>query len=279
MLPATSPGAVRARAGHPWWSVTRQALAAQRRGLLAWCAAVVGLTALYSSLWPSIRDQPGYASVIRALPAVLRSLLATTDLTSPVGYVQAELFGLTAPLLVVAQAVSSASGLATDEERGRLDLLLAQPVTRSQVLLGRAAATAAGTLLLSVATGAALVVAGALAGPAVPFPHVVAAALHLALLGWVFGALAVAVAAATGRTAPTRSVAGLLAVLAYVLNGVAPLAGWPSVVRNLSPFAQYSAGPPLVAGVDGPGVLVALATCGVLVCAALAAFRRRDIGT
>jgi ABC-2 type transport system permease protein len=259
--------------------LSRQALAAQRRGLLAWCAAVVGLTALYSSLWPGIRDQPGYASVVRALPQVLRSLLATTDLTSPVGYVQAELFGLTAPLLVVVQAVAGASGLAVDEERGRLDLLLAQPVTRAGVLLGRAAASAGGTLLLAAATGAALLAAGALGGPAVPAGHVAAAALHLALLGWVFGALALGVAAATGRAVLARAVPGLLAVLAYVLNGVAPLAGWSAAVRDLSPFAQYSAGPPLAAGVSPSGVVIAVATCAVLLALAVAAFRRRDVGT
>jgi ABC-2 type transport system permease protein len=147
------------------------------------------------------------------------------------------------------------------------------------VVLGRAAATAAGTVLLAAVTGAALVVAGALGGPAIPVGRVAAACLHLALLGLVFGALAVAVAAATGRAVPARAVPGLLAVLAYVLNGVAPLAGWPAAVRDLSPFAQYSAGPPLAAGVSPPGVAVAVGTAAVLLGLAVAAFRRRDVGT
>lgn len=266
------------RAGPRPGVVLTQALAAQRRGLVAWCAAVAGLTALYSSLWPSIRDQPGYASVVKALPAVLRSLLATTDLTSPVGYVQAELFGLTAPLLVVVQAVSGASGLAGDEERGRLDVLLAQPVTRTQVVLGRAAAGLTGTLLLAATAGVALVVAGGLGGPGVPVGRVAAACLHLGLLGAVFGALATAVAAATGRQVLARAVPGLAAVVAFVVNGVAPLAGWPDVVRQLSPFAQYSAGPPLATGGSASGVAVAAGTVAVLLGLAVAAFRRRDIG-
>jgi ABC-2 type transport system permease protein len=217
--------------------------------------------------------------VVRSLPAVLRSLLATADLTTPAGYVQAELFGLTAPLVVVAYAVTTAAGLAADEERGRLDLLLAQPVSRTGVLLGRAGAMALGTATLAAVTGAALLVAGALGGPELPAAHVAAAALHLGLLGLVFGALATAVAAATGRLTTSRAVPAVLAVLAYVLNGVAPLAGWPAAVRDLSPFAQYAAGPPLVAGISGTGVAVALATSAVLLVLAVAAFRRRDIGT
>jgi len=258
--------------------VLGQALRASRRGLAVWCAALVGLTALYSALWPGLRDQPGYAQVVRSLPAVLRSLLATADLTTAAGYVQAELFGLTAPLVVVAYAVTSAAGLAADEERGRLDLLLAQPVSRTGVLLGRAGATALGTAVLAGVTGGALLVAGALGGPRLPVGHVAAAALHLGLLGWVFGALATAVAGATGRLTASRAVPGVLAVLAYVLNGVAPLAGWPAAVRDLSPFAQYAAGPPLVAGVSGSGVVIALGTSAVLLAVPLVAFRRRDIG-
>jgi ABC-2 type transport system permease protein len=69
-----------------------------------------------------------------------------------------------------------------------------------------------------------------------------------------------------------------VALLAYVLNGVAPLAGWPAFVRDLSPFAQYTAGPPLLHGVSLPGVAVALATVAVLLAAAAAAFRSRDVG-
>jgi ABC-2 type transport system permease protein len=146
------------------------------------------------------------------------------------------------------------------------------------VLLGRTAAAAIGTLVLSAATGLALGTAGALGGPSVPGARVAAAVLHLALLGLVFGALATLVAAGTGRSTAARAVPAVVAVLAYVLNGVGPLAGWPDAVRDLSPFAQYSAGPPLVAGVSGSGVVIALLTAAVLLTGALAAFRRRDIG-
>jgi 3-hydroxyisobutyrate dehydrogenase-like beta-hydroxyacid dehydrogenase len=60
---------------------------------------------------------------------------------------------------------------------------------------------------------------------------------------------------------------------------VAPLAGWPGAARDLSPFAQYSAGPPLAAGVSASGVAVAAGTVAVLLGLAAAAFRRRDIGS
>jgi ABC-2 type transport system permease protein len=205
-------------------------------------------------------------------------MLGATDMSTPTGYVQAELLGLTGPLLVIAHAVAlAASGLAGDERRGRLDLLLALPVTRVQVLLGRSAAMVAGTGWLAVLAAASLLLAGALGGPRLPAGGVAAGALHLALLGLVFGALAVLVAAAGGSPALTRGLPGVVALLAYVLNGVAPLAGWPDAVRDLSPFAQYTAGPPLLHGVSVGGVVVAGATVALLLAAATVAFRRRDL--
>jgi ABC-2 type transport system permease protein len=205
-------------------------------------------------------------------------MLGAADMSTPAGYVQAELFGLTGPLLVIGHAVAAAaSGLARDERRGRLDLLLALPVARTQVLLGRTAAMAAGTVALAALAGAALAVAGRLGGPVLSWRGVTAAALHLALLGLVFGALAVLVAAAGGSPALARGLPGVVALLAYVLNGVAPLVGWPAVVRDLSPFAQYQAGPPLLHGVSWTGVAVAAGTVAVLLAIAVAAFRRRDL--
>jgi ABC-2 type transport system permease protein len=234
---------------------------------------------MYSALWPSVRAQPAIASVMRGLPAVLRSMLGAADMSTPTGYVQAELLGLTGPLLVIGHAVASgAAGLAGEERRARLDLLLALPVTRVQVLLGKAAIMAVGTVSLAALAGAALLVAGALGGPVLPAGGVAAALLHLALLGLVFGALAILVSAIGGGPAVARGVPAAVALLAYVVNGVAPIAGWPAIVRNVSPFAQYTAGPPLLHGVSLPGIAVAVATVGVLLTAAAAAFRSRDVG-
>jgi ABC-2 type transport system permease protein len=260
------------------WQVLVQSLISERRGLAAWGGALIGFTAMYAALWPSVHDQPAVAAVMRSLPSVVRTMLGASDMSTATGYVQAELLGLTGPLLVIAHAVAAASaGLAGEERRGRLDLLLALPVTRAQVLAGKAAAMAIGTVALAAVAGAALLLAGRLGGPVLPAGGVAATCVHLALLGMVFGSLAVLVAAAGGGPAAARGVPALVALLAYVLNGVAPLAGWPPVVQDLSPFAQYQSGPPLLHGISVDGVLVAVVTVAALLALAVATFRRRDL--
>ncbi|WP_456564313.1 ABC transporter permease [Blastococcus sp. SYSU D00695] len=255
-----------------------QTLRLQRRRLTLWALGLAAMVTLYGSLWPSIRGQSSVADLVDRLPEVLRSLLAVTDISTPVGYVQAEFLGLTGPLLVILFAVlAGADGIAGEEERRSLDLLLADPVSRTRVVLERMAAMVAGVAVLATAAGLALVGAGVFAGLDLPVARVAAATLHLGLLGCVFGALAAAVGAATGRPAAARAVAASVAVLAYLVNGLAPLVAWLRPLRDLSPFAQYSGHVPLVTGVSWPGVAVAAGTVAVLAALAVAAFRRRDV--
>ncbi|MBN1093232.1 ABC transporter permease [Blastococcus sp. TML/M2B] len=279
--PAPSPpDAVRPRAGRSArpGEVLRQSLRLQRRSLLAWCAGLAAMVVLYGSLWPSIRDEPSITDVMDQLPEVLRSLLATADMSTPVGYVQAELMGLTGPLLVILFAVlAGAAGIAGEEDRRSIDLLLANPVSRTRVVVERTAATVVATAVVVTALGVALAAGGVLFGLDLPLAHVLAAMLHLWLLGAVFGALAAAVGAATGSVALARAVPAATAVLAYLVNGLAPLVGWLEPVRDLSPFAQYQGHVPLASGVSWPAVAVSAGTVLVLGVVAVSTFRRRDL--
>jgi len=258
--------------------LARQTLHLQRRALALWSLGLAAMVGLYGSLWPSIRDQSSVTELMDQMPEVLRSLLAVNDMSTPVGYVQAELLGLTGPLLVILFAVLTGSNaIAGEEDRRSLDLLLADPVSRTRVVLERMAAMTVGLAVLVTAIGLALGVARVFAGLELPVGRVAAAMLHLGLLGAVFGALAVAVGAATGRLAVSRAVPAVVAVLAYLVNGLAPLVDWLEPFRELSPFAQYANHVPLVNGVSTSGVLVALSTAAVLGGVAVASFRRRDI--
>jgi ABC-2 type transport system permease protein len=259
-------------------AITRLTLRLQRRSLALWITGVVLLVALYGSLWPSIEDQTSVTELMDQMPEVLRSLLAAADMSTAVGYVQTELLGLTGPLLVVMFAVlAGANGIAGEEDRRSLDLLLANPVTRTRVVLERITAMVVGTAALVTAMGVALVAVGRPAGLDLPVGRIAAAMLHLGLLGAVFGALAAAVGAATGRLALARAVPAVAAVLAYLVNGLAPLVEWLQPFRDLSPFAQYSGHTPLAHGVSVAGAAVAAGTVLVLTAAAVVMFRRRDV--
>ena len=227
-----------------------------------------------------MRNQPSLDDYLDRLPDAFRALFAATgaDLSTPEGYIQIELMSFLGPILVILYAVGQGSrAVAGEEERRTMDLLLATPVSRVRVLLEKTAAVVVGTLGIAAATGAALVLEGRLFDMVIPTDKVAAAMLHLALLGLVFGALALAIGAATGSTGLSRGVPAVVAVVAYMVHGLGPMVEWLKPAQSLSPFHQYIAHDPLRTGVSWPAVAVAVATVVMLTVVAVWGFSRRDI--
>ena len=254
----------------------------QRRSYAGWCGSVVLLAAMYVAIWPSMKGQPAMNDFLDQMPEAMRNLfaMAGADLSTPVGYIQVELLSFMGPILVILYAVLAGSGaVAGEEDRRTLDLLLMTPVRRSRVVAEKAAAMVLGTLGLAALLGVALVVEGSLVDMALPVGKVAAAMLHLGLLGLVFGALALAVGAATGRLGLSRGVPAVAAVVAYVVNGLGGFVTWLEPFQAWSPFYQYAGHDPLRNGVSAVGVTIAVATVALLTLVAAWSFERRDLAT
>jgi ABC-2 type transport system permease protein len=260
--------------------VTLKTLYDQRRALGAWCVSLALLVAMYVAVWPSIHAQPSMTQFLDSMPEAFRALfaMAGADMSTPVGYVQIELLSFLGPMILLIYAiVAGSSAIAGEEERHTLDMLLATPVSRTRIVLQKLAAMTSGVILLSAVTAAALLVEGPLGDLRLPAGNVVAAMLHMALLAMVFGSLALALSASTGRAGLSRAVPAVAAVAAYVVNGLGPLVSWLEPLQKFSPFYQYADHDPLRNGISGVGVLVALATIAALVALAVFGFRRRDV--
>lgn len=252
----------------------------QRRALLAWAASLALLVAMYVAIWPSLRGQPSMSDFLNQMPEAMRSLFATTgaDMSTPTGYLQVELLSFMGPLVLMLYTVTAGAGaIAGEEDRHTMDLLLASPVSRTRVVLHKLFAMCVGALALGAVGVVALVGEGSLADMNLPLGNVSAAMLHLSLLALVFGSLALAVGGLTGHGTLSRAIPAVVAVVAYVVNGLAPIVSWLEPVQKLSPFYQYVGHDPLRHGVSWPSVGVAVATIAVLSLVAVAGFRRRDV--
>lgn len=260
-------------------TVLAKSLYEQWKSLVWWMVAIALLVAMYVGIWPSVRGQPSMADFLNQMPEAFRSLFATAgaDFTTPVGYIQIELMSFVAPITLLLYAIGrGVSAIAGEEENHTLELLLSAPVGRTRILLEKFVAMATGIAFLAVVTGVALVAEGELADMALPSQKVAAAMVHLALLALVFGTLALALSAATGRTGLSRGVPAALAVAAYVVNGLGPVVDWLRPLQKYSPFYQYVGHDPLRNGVDLPSVAIAAATCAAFLGLAVLGFRRRD---
>ena len=262
-------------------SVGLKTLHEQRRSLVVWAVSLVLLVGMYAGLYPSFNGSSAYNDIVNQMPKALRDLFTAgtgVDLSSGAGYVYMEMLSFMAPMLVLIYAINAgAAAIAGEEERHTLDLLLSTPVSRRRVALEKCAAMAVGIVGLVVAMGVALVAFGSAADMKLSTVNIGAVMLHLALLGLVFGALALLVGALTGRVATARAVTAAVAVVTYLVNGFAPSVSWLEPAQKVSPFYQYIGHDPIRHGVSLLSVGIAAATAAVLVAAAVAFFRRRDL--
>lgn len=181
-----------------------QTLRDRRRSILWWTLGLIGLVGLNLAFYPSVRGDPALSDYAKDLPESVRSLFAggELDIASPAGYLNSQIFALTAPLVLLIFAIGAgAAFVAGDEERGILDFVLAHPVRRRTYVAQRFLAL---TVLVAVLTAillATVAVGSGLVNLEIAFSRVAAASTSVALLALLFGTVALA---ASDQAGPRR---------------------------------------------------------------------------
>jgi ABC-2 type transport system permease protein len=248
-----------------------------RRAVAGWAAGVGAFTAIYTGFYSQFQ---GAARLKQdALPQGMLEFLGVADMLSPAGYLQATVFSLVGPLLVVMCAVTlGARTIARPEEDGGLELLLANPLSRTAFAGQRLLAALAAVTLVAATPGVLLAVIVPAIGMDVPLSHVAAASAGLVALAWCFAGIAFLVGAVTGRRGTVLGVTGALAVAAYMANGLGGMVGSLTWLVYLSPFHYFIGVDPLRTGwhpVDLAVLVVVGAACAL---AGAQVFDRRDVG-
>lgn len=220
------------------------------------------------------------AEAVAGYPEAMREAFRLDDLTSAAGYLGSSVFGLILPLIAMFYgAATGARAIAGDEESGRLDLILAHPVSRTTLVLQRFAALSTGAFVIAFAIFAGMLAIRPSAKLTdVTIAEFAAQCLNLALLAIVFGALAIGIGAATGRRALVFTITAVIGVIAYALHS---FAGQLRIEggRLLSPFHYYIGGEPLKNGLQWTDATVLLVAALVLVATGIIWFNRRDLNT
>jgi len=250
---------------------------ALRLRLLMTLLTALGMTLvilMVGALFPAVGDSIGKLD----LPEGVAELLGGADYGTIAGWMRSEIGAVYGPLVVAATAISGAVGsTAGEEEDGILALTLAYPIGRGRLLLAKAAAVAVAVAIVALGTFAGLVAGVAVAGGGIGVGDMAALSLHLAFFGWAVGAVALALAAATGRRAVASAGAAAFAVLGFLINGFAPLVDGIEWLKYLSPFHYYEGHDPIGHGVFAGDLVVLGAAAAVLTALAIARFAGRDL--
>lgn len=247
------------------------------RGLVIVASGLIFAMALMvGAIYPLIDDM--VVMLAEQLPDALMALTGGGDLSTPEGFFQLETYGLMGPIAVIAVTVAIGSGaLAGEEHRGTMGILLANPIKRSYIVWQKLVAMVLGAAVVGLGVFAGTL-AGSLAGGLdLDLWNVAATALLMTLLGLVFGAVALAIGALTGRPRIAAFGAAGVALLFYVVNSFFPLSESLAEAARISPFYYFLSSDPLVEGLNIGHAAILSAVALLLALFSVFAFERRDI--
>ncbi|MCL1602198.1 MAG: ABC transporter permease [Actinomycetia bacterium] len=262
-----------ARVSHIWTKT-----ASEHQGLLLVTAAIMFLMmgVMMGPMFALIDD--ALAGMLEGFPEVLLALFGGGDMTTPEGWYQLETFGMMAPISVMVATVAiGTAALAGEEDHRTMGLLLANRISRTTVVLQNVIAMVVYGFVVGVAIFAGVAIGSLLGGLGMSVGNIAATSLLVTLVGLVFGGLALALGAATGK--PRVAIYGTVgvALVLYILNAFLPFNDTFAGYARWSPFYYYLSSDPLINGMNwGHGAVLTVLAAGLIALAVLV-FNRRDL--
>jgi ABC-2 type transport system permease protein len=175
----------------------------------------------------------------------------------------------------MAFAVTQVSSWSADEQDGRLELVLTSPQPRLQVVLGRFAALATATVVISLITLLASIVAALAAGLKLDTGNLAAATLGMIPLALLVAAIGYLASGWLRSAADTGLLSFLLAAW-FFISFIGPELKLPDATLRLSAFYYY--GTPLLHGLQPASVVGVVAVAAVALGLGALRFVSKDIG-
>lgn len=258
-------------------NITLKTLYEKRWFLLGWSLGMIAMAGVTIAFYPSIKDQ--VSQLLASVPKSLQAVTGTAeDYQTMAGYIGSGVFDLRMPLLTLTMAIILAIGLSAGEESsGQLDQLLAQPVSRTRIVLEKWLAFAIIILVSHWALYGAITILVPLIGETVSVSALAGVTLMSSLLATAAGSLALAVAFVTGSKAFATLVTTVLVFGSYVLTSLAGQLDWLRTVDKFSLFHYYHTSTVIRSGLEVSHVLTLLAIVLVCIVVGSLGFARRDV--
>ena len=242
-------------------SAWRAILLRGRLGLLAWALAAAAFSALMMALEPTVVDawamfdfftpmtggEPGSA------PATLYTSFAA-ETVAPV---------------IAAYAITQSAGWIADLEQGRVEAMLATPLSWTRLVWERLIALTIGVTVITLAGLVSLAIGAASVGGEVSAAGLARLTVCGVLLGLALGSMC-AIVVASLRAGPAVVVLAAYIGAAYLMTMLVPMLHWPEWINRLSVFDAF--GHPYLdwPSTGGLTVLLLIAIPGGLIAAAVA---------
>ena len=260
-------------------SLFRRSFKDRRRSMAWWALGIALLGAMYTALYPALEDL--FTELDDYPEEILKAfgLEGAADLATPAGYLQVELMSFMAPIaFIVFAAIMGVGAIAGSERKGEMELLLANPISRSTVFAQRFWAMLASVVILAAILWATIAIGIPLGvWSELGLWNLVQAMLSLVLLGCAFGAIALCASGVTGNSGVSYSLVGALALGTFVINSFSQIIDGMDPAKWATPFHYYMGSDPLTSGLNWWHALVPAGITVLMYFVGNVAFSRRDL--
>ena len=249
-----------------------------RRSILGWGAGLAFLVVVTVAFWPAFRGSSGISEAIDQLPPGVIEAFGLAGFGTPAGFLRGNLYEFIVPLLLAVAAVAAANGLtAAEEDSGRMETYLSQPVSRRSVFVGRTVVLIVWSLVMTGVILIAQLLSDAVVGLEIDAARVASTVVLCGLLALLFGTLALAVAGWLPRPSIVLSIGIAAAVGGYLVSALFPLSDLLEPLSRLSPWKWAFGGDPLVNAAELWRYVALAIPALALVVLGIAGFVRRDV--
>jgi len=259
-------------------TVFRYTLRRFRGQILGWGIALALLAVLLVSMYDSFAgEQEQFAELLELYPAEITAFIGDiTSMATPEGWVSIEFFSYM-PLILGIFGVLMGSGLlVSHEESGTLDLIMAHPVSRTALFMGRLLAFVTATVAILVITWLGFIVSMTWSSMDIGWGRMWLPLLSLLAELLLFGTISLFLSMLLPSRRLAATTAGLLLVASFFITGLAKLNEALEPVAKLSPLDYYQA-QEAFQGLNGTWLAGLLAAAVLFAALAWWRFQRRDI--
>lgn len=245
------------------------------RSALIWTIGFGLYVAMIVSVYPSFKDVTN--SVYDQVPSALAEAFNMSDMSEPLGFLGTEVWSY-APLVIAFFPIMLLAGaIAGEEERGSLDIFLAQPLSRRNMVLANALVATIWTFVILGVAGLATWLTAVMLSIEISFGDAMLGNLNIYPISLLLGCVALVISAVVRTKGAASGAAFGVMFLLYLVDLMGKLNTNLESIRVISPFKWY--GSYSTDGINWAGVGILLGVSIVMVVASVVLFQRRDVYT
>ncbi len=228
------------------FTIFRNAFSRYRGQILGWGLSLAALCLYMARFYNTIAAQKeSYIKMVDAFPKELMAFFSTSEASemfTPSGFLNIEFFSYM-PIIIGIFAILAGSGmLAGDEESGTMDLILAHPVSRTALFVGRGLAFLIATIgILAINWGGFLI---GLPGSGLGLNALEIGRPFLSLFAtlMLFGTMALALSMLLPSRRMAAMTSGILMIASFFITALARLDKNLEKIADISPLNYYQGG-------------------------------------